>query len=188
MSVLLLHLGATAPADEALTLEERALSGDRDAWHELIARHERKVLLSLLARGIRVDRARELVQDTWLRLIEQQRLGKLERLELPGLAIVQARFLALEQDRRRPTDLEEIEEIDPITPEHELFSREQLTRAQAVLERCSPSAQKVFRLVYEQPQLRHQEVAERVGLSLQRVRQILCETRKVLREALEEQS
>jgi RNA polymerase sigma-70 factor (ECF subfamily) len=33
--------------------------------------------------------------------------------------------------------------------------------------------------------LSHAEVAKKVGLSLQRVRQILCEVRKELREALE---
>ena len=169
------------------TLEERALAGDRDAWQELIARHERKVLFSLIARGVRVDRARELAQETWARLIEQQRLGRFERLELPGLAIAQARFLALKLERHSGSEAEEVEVRDEVTPEEAFFSREQLRRAQAVLERCSASAQQVFRLVYEQPQLRHQEIAERVGLSLQRVRQILCETRKVLRAALEEQ-
>lgn len=187
MSVLLLQMAEAPPASEGITLESRALTGDRDAWQALIAKYERNVLLSLLARGVRIDRARELMQETWLRLIEQQRQGKLDRLELPGLAIVQARFLELSQQRQLRAAVDELtERVEQITPEHELFSKEQLARAQAVLEHCPPSAQRVFTLVYEQPQLPHQQVAERVGLSLQRVRQILCETRKRLREALEE--
>jgi DNA-directed RNA polymerase specialized sigma24 family protein len=39
--------------------------------------------------------------------------------------------------------------------------------------------------VYEDPGVPHAEVAVKVGLSVQRVRQILCEVRKTLREALE---
>jgi RNA polymerase sigma-70 factor (ECF subfamily) len=54
-----------------------------------------------------------------------------------------------------------------------------------VLSACSDSAKKVFRLAYGGDGLSHAEVAERVGLSLQRVRQILCEVRAKLRTALE---
>jgi RNA polymerase sigma-70 factor (ECF subfamily) len=43
----------------------------------------------------------------------------------------------------------------------------------------------VFRLAYGGEGLSHAEVARRVGLSLQRVRQILCEVRAKLREAMQ---
>src|SRR5689334_10042253 len=50
------------------TLSRRALAGDRAAWDALVARHHRRVVVSLLARGVRVDRAHELAQETWARL------------------------------------------------------------------------------------------------------------------------
>ena len=36
-----------------------------------------EMILCLLARGFAIDKAREMAQDAWLRLMEQQRLGKL---------------------------------------------------------------------------------------------------------------
>ena len=69
--------------------------------------------------------------------------------------------------------------------ETRMMTEERVTRAVEVLSGCSPSAKKVFRLAYGGDGLSHAEVAERVGLSLQRVRQILCEIRAKLRTALE---
>src|SRR5438477_13009186 len=89
-----------AHAADAAGLVEAALAGSDAAWSTLIARHEHKVKVALLARGVPLERARELTQETWLRLMEQQRAGRLNELSLPGLAIVQARFLAA-NDRRR---------------------------------------------------------------------------------------
>lgn len=174
-----------------------ALRGRTDAWDALIQRHNHRVLVSLLARGVPLWRARELAQDTWARLIEQQRRGALGSLTLPGLAITQAAFLALEDARRdgarrpRALDLALVAETvaDPgADAEERLLSREQLARAEDALSRCSGSAQRVFRLLYENPTLSHAEAAQQVGLSLQRVRQILCEVRKKLRAALMDQA
>jgi DNA-directed RNA polymerase specialized sigma24 family protein len=82
-------------------LSSRAASGDREAWQALVAIHDRRVIVSLLARGVPLDRARDLAQETWARLWEQNREGKLSRLELPGLAVRQAAFLAADEARRR---------------------------------------------------------------------------------------
>jgi len=64
-----------------------------------VATHDRRVLLLLLAMGLRLDQAKEVAQATWLRLMEQERAGKLERFDFPGLALKQA--LALQ-----PIDLD----------------------------------------------------------------------------------
>src|SRR5580692_6059102 len=88
------------PAADEATLCAAALAGSAEAWSALVARHNHRVVVTLLARGVRVDRAKDIAQEAWIRLVEQQRLGKLERLQLPGLAIVQASFLAMEAARR----------------------------------------------------------------------------------------
>ncbi|MBM7118444.1 RNA polymerase sigma factor [Archangium primigenium] len=188
---------AEEPMDGEAALSRRALEGDAAAWNALIARHQHRVLVSLLARGVRVDRARELVQETWARLIQQQRKGALTELRLPHLALAQAAFLAADDARRVRREgggapLEALSEAhhpeDPgASAERRLLSEEQLRRAQQALGTCSPSAQRVFHLACDGQELPHAEVAARAGLSVQRVRQILCEVRKKLRGALEEE-
>lgn len=171
----------------------RALAGDREAWGELIQRHSHEVLVFLLARGVRLDRAQELVQETWATLLAQQERGKLQQLRLPGIALTQAHFLLLHEVRRRPERFASLEDlkVDVLedatpSPEARLLSRQELERARALLEQCSPSGQRVFQLVFGRPDLSHAEVAEHVGLSVQRVRQILWEIRGRLRQLLEE--
>ncbi len=169
-----------------------------EAWDALIARHHRRVVVSLLARGIRVDRAHELAQETWTRLIQQQQRGLLTELRLPNLALTQAAFLAADEARRARREsiagnVEELPErqhpVDPaVSAERRLLSEEQLSPgaggAGAGARRARAT---VFLLACDGQELPHAEVAARVGLSVQRVRQILCEVRKKLRTALEEE-
>lgn len=184
--------------EEEAGLERRALKGERAAWDVLVARHHHRVVVSLLARGVRVDRAHELAQETWARLLQQQQKGMLTELRLPHLALTQAAFLAADEARRDRREglsgpVEELPEshhpVDPsASAERRLLSEERLARARAALEQCPASAQRVFQLACDGQELPHAEVAARVGLSVQRVRQILCEVRKKLRSALEEQA
>jgi RNA polymerase sigma factor (sigma-70 family) len=182
-------------ADEA-SLCAAALRGEREAWSTLVQRHNHRVVVTLLARGVRIDRAKDIAQEAWMRLVEQQRQGRLERLQLPGLAIAQASFLALEAARREAATTRRHDPIDEpaiaaaladpgADAESRLVTEERVDCAVEVLAGCSASAKKVFRLAYGGDGLSHAEVAERLGLSLQRVRQILCEVRAKLRAALE---
>ncbi|MDB4938792.1 MAG: hypothetical protein JWP87_5764 [Labilithrix sp.] len=181
--------------DEDERLTELARTGDARAWDTLIARHGRRVLLTLLARGVRANRAEEIVQETWARLVAKSRDGALERLELPGLAIAQAIHFSLDDARankaRAAASLDESDEargvVDPAAlPLDRMVSREALDRALQELERCPPKARDVFTLVYDNPDLAHVEAARKTGLSVQRLRQTLCEVRARLRAAMED--
>lgn len=157
-------------------------------WDDAIRQHDRRVYLSVLALGLPPDRAREVTQQTWTRLMEQHTQGKLDHLELPGLAIRQARFLALNEHQRSRTELRVLAAVpEPAAPDPEraLASRQELERVLAALATCSPMARKVFRLVYATPGGNAASAAQAVGLSLQRVRQILCETRSHIRKQME---
>ncbi len=168
--------------------EAAARGGDRSAWTELIARHDRRVLLSLLAQGVLPAQAKEMAQEAWLRLITQADAKKLARLELPGLAVRQALFLARSEARKPGQQIESLAEAPEAfidSPEETFFDRERLQKAHERLQDLAPSARAVFEKLYGDPQLSHAEVAARVGLSVQRVRQIVCEVRKVLRAELE---
>lgn len=167
---------------------------DRDAWAAIVEAHQHTVLLSLLAMGLPIDRARDLTNQTWARLLDQQQKDKLDRLEFPGLAVRQARFLALDLLRREQREADALtligEHTSPVSPdaspEQRLAARERLDRAIEAIAFCSPSAQRVFRAVYEEPGVPHAVIAERFDLSVQRVRQILCEVRRKVRIALAE--
>jgi RNA polymerase sigma factor (sigma-70 family) len=178
-------------ATSSETLTGLALQGSREAWGELAARYGHAVVASLVARGLTLDRAKDLAQAAWMRLIEKQRAGRLASLKLPGLAIAQASFLAREEARKPQEGERAIEDDSQIVdgasdPEARALSREKLERARVELAACSRSAQEVFRLAYGGEGLPHAEVARRCGLSLQRVRQILCELRGRLRATIEE--
>ena len=158
-------------------------------WDEAIRTHDRRVYLSVLALGVAPDRARELVQAAWTRLIEQDQKGALDSLELPGLAIRQARFLAL-SDAKRSRALVHVlaavpEPAEPPSVDRVVASREQLAKVLDALATCSPTARQVFRLVYATPNGTAATAAKAIGLSLQRVRQILCELRSHIRNVLE---
>lgn len=179
--------GQSAPADEEMVLQA-ALAGDDAAWATLIGRHHHRVLVALLGRGVPLDRAHELVQETWVRLMERQRAGRLDELRLPGLAIVQAGFLAM-NDWRRQERQQPLPAPAQLPCAHDLeeavIDKQRLGRVSRALAACPPSARRVFEMVYDNPDLSYAEVAARVGLSVQRVKQIVFEVRKRLRAAMD---
>lgn len=159
-------------------------------WDDAIKRHDRRVYLSVLALGVSPERAREITQAAWTRLVEQDRRGALSEIELPGLAIRQARFLAFNELARAKVERRALAAVPdpPDAPDTErvVGSREQIQRVLDCLATCSPQARKVFRLIYATPGGTTAKAAKELGISLQRVRQILCETRRHIRQALEE--
>lgn len=162
---------------------------EHDPWDDAIRAHDRRVYLSVLALGLPPDRAREITQAAWTRLIEQHQSGALTHLELPGLAIRQARFLAFNELKRSRVEGRVLAAVpdppDQPDVERTVGNREEIDRVLAALATCSPSARKIFHLVYATPGGNAASAAKQVGLSLQRVRQILCETRAHIRRALE---
>lgn len=189
MRVAMLDMPFPAADSTEGPTEASARGGDREAWNELIALHNRRVVLVLVGAGLPPAQARDVAQEAWLRLIRQADAGKLERLQLPGLAVRQALFLARSEARK--SGAVTADAGPPLTaptvesPEARFLAVERLTRAKARLSELSPSAQKVFGLLYGEPHLSHAEIAARIGLSVQRVRQIICEVRKELRADLE---
>lgn len=179
-------------------LAARALAGSSPAWDEIVRRHSHRVLLMLLARKVPWDAAHDLVQEVWLRLVRQQREGRLKSLTLPGLAIAQAEWLAREEDRTRRRR-ERIAEArvaglsdDPVDTgqeadlEERAERRERMDLVRRQLASCPPRARQIFQAVYGAGGRSHAEVARQLGISVQRVRQAVCEVRSRIRVALKE--
>lgn len=174
-------------------VEPETRTDDSGGWDSLVRRHYQRVFVSLLAMGLGPESARELCQAAWARLFEQHSAGALDRLELPGLAIRQARFLALDYRRREGAERKRIRDSIDITQvvssgdvERDVVNRELLDRALGALGQCTPTEQNVFRLLYSRPVHSQRAAAAELGLSLQRVRQVLCELRKKIRNAISE--
>lgn len=167
-------------------------------WDAAVRAHGRRVLVSVLALGVPLDRAEDVAQRAWMRLVEKHGRGELARVELPGLAIAQARFFALDdraaQTRAARRDVDVVGSGDAsslrssaASPEDVLADRRRLERALAALATTGPQARRVFRLCCDDPPPAHAEVAAACGISVQRVRQILCEVRATMRRALMEE-
>ncbi len=153
-------------------------------WDALVRAHGRRVLVSVLALGLPLALAEDVVQDTWARLYERWRAGRIERVEMPGLAIAQARFLALDALRRRAP--EPPLPVAPAGADELVLGKAELACAFAVLEAASPAARAIFVAITDDPPRPHEQIARELGLSTQRVRQILWETRRALRAAWQE--
>ena len=161
-------------------------------WGRWMAQHQHSVVLALLARGVRLSQARALAHEAFATLFVKWIDGRLPFVELPGLAIAEANFLLQRGGRARetvPADAPEVLRLeDPgQTPEDVLANRERLARLTDAFERLSPRAQEVFLACYEDPATPHREIAERLELSVQRVRQTLCEVRARLRASIADQ-
>lgn len=156
----------------------------RPDWTKLMQTHNHAVVVSLLARGLKLSAARELASETWALLFERWEQGRLTELEFPGLAIRQAAFLFADAFRaRRHESLEGALEVSDCSagPESVLAAREELALTSHALSRLTPRAREVFTEVMSRPDDSHAEVAQSLGLSLQRLRQTLCEVRARLR-------
>ena len=161
-----------------------------DFWRQAVAQHDHRLIISLLAAGLRLDEARDVAQEAWLRVMESAAAGRLERVELPGLVLRQASFIVADRQRARRLRL--------LAPEHEVqalsaaetaegptHARELLAVVNAELAAASPRARGVFLAAFESPEVGHEALAKKEGLSLQRFRQVLCEVRAKLRRGVE---
>ena len=180
---------APAPANEA-PRREPVPEVPEIPWDEMMRRHGRRVVVALVSRGVPLERAKELAQDAWMRVIDRHRAGLIREVSLPGLIITQASFLARDDMRReeRRARLDEPNQRASrnaaLDLEGQLDARQQLRTVRAVIARASPNAQRVFALLYGEKAMTPAEVAAELGLSVQRVRQIVCELRKRMRAEL----
>jgi len=175
-----------------------ALEGEPLAWDEIVRRYTHRVRIVLLARGIPWDSAEDLIQETWMRLVRQQRDGRLRTLELPGLAIAQSEWLAREALRTYARRRAIASMATLPAPELAQFPGEpsgddpaalaersdRLRVGLRVLEALPPRMRQIVRRACAADGPTHAEVARELGITAQRVRQTLCEARARLRTAL----
>ncbi len=159
-------------------------------WKDAVAAHDHSLILALLSAGLRLDEARDVAQEAWLKVMEASAEGRLSRIELPGLVIRQASFIVSDRQRaRRVRNAQPLHQAEalaaPDDAESGLHTRELLKTVGVELASASPRAQSVFWAAFHAPELGHGALAQVEGLSVQRFRQVLCEVRAKLRRAVE---
>lgn len=165
---------------------EAARTGDRDAWSVIVSRYQVLVLSIFLGYSIARPRSVELTQDLWLKLYLRARDGLLKVLSLPGLAVREARFRALDEVRgsRRAgptTSVDDLMLAAPTPSAEEQTSRQsELALVRRMLAALPPRQREVMALAGIEG-LPHAEVAERLSISTVRAKQTLSDARVRLR-------
>ena len=171
-----------------------AARGDGPAWDSLYGLYHRRVVRTLVARGIPIPEAQDVAQEAWAAVIERSRRKPLDELRLPALILRAARNKHIDRWRRTRYESPEAEggqveaaRSEAVAPDRRVADRQRLARAIQALDTLGerrPRAKEVFLAVYAEG-LPIPVAASRLGMSQQRVRQTLCEVRKVLRKEIE---
>jgi DNA-directed RNA polymerase specialized sigma24 family protein len=158
------------------------------SWNQEIRKHQHHLLVFLLSKGVRLHDAKDLAHETWADLMTRHREGELAHLKLPGLAFQHALFLLSKARRiqgRLAFELPESASLESI--EQRVSAKQLLAVCAREIQSFSPRQQMVFSASFEHCGS-DKEKASGLDLSLQRFRQIVCETRARLRAKLAEVS
>ncbi len=182
-------------SDDDLVIVDRVLAGDKEAFGELVHRHERRVYRTTLAVTRNPEDAEDAMQDTFLKayqhLAEFQRASRFSTW-LTRIAVNEG--LQRLRRRRNPESLDELvqseEEMMPRQVEdwHEnpeqIYAREETKN---LVERAIASLPAAYRIVFllrDVEGLNTEEAAEALDLSIPALKSRLLRARLMLREAL----
>lgn len=158
---------------------------DVSTWEAWAREHARLIRSCVLSYGIPPARAQDLCQEVWERLYRRWVSGKLTEVQMPGLALWQARKLALSELRKRGElpvgPAHELELASPFDEEGQFVERAHLLRIINVVRSYSPKDQRIFDLSYGPSEMTAVEVSREVGKSHGHVRKVLSKLRKHIR-------
>ncbi len=177
---------ATATADLMLGVA----GGDRQAWEELVGRYTG--MLHAIARSYGLDPAAsgDVVQTTWLRLVEH--LGTLrEPSAVSGwlATTVRRQCLLLVRNRQRELPVEQADELYPLdndhSPEGEVVARDRDARVRAAFHRLPVKDRRLLACLMISARCSYADASARLGMpvgsigptrarSLQRLRRELA--------------
>jgi RNA polymerase sigma factor (sigma-70 family) len=170
----LAHVRDTAPAPREITrLVQAAAAGDRDAWGALVGRYIG--LVWSVARGFRLTDAdaADVVQTTWLRLVEQ--LGRIRNPEAVGAWLATtARHEALRilgrARRTVPTDSDRLPELRDADAspgvDDALLRNERDALLWAAFEQLSEGCQTLLRVLVSDPPPSYEEVSAALDMPI----------------------
>jgi DNA-directed RNA polymerase specialized sigma24 family protein len=180
-------------------------------WEREIARGGPRVHVALVAAGCRIDLAREIAHEAWLKIIAQHQARELADLKLPQLVIAQALFYFRDHCRREQRrkactasystgdDVSmtrilgcasaqgEVHEASATGPnEPQLDARAQLREVNDFLARCTPLVRAIFVGTFGPNPRSAETLAAELGITPARLRKLIYETRMALRKLRKE--
>ncbi len=190
--------GRSSDPVEDMQLVERCKRGDRDAFDELMRRHERKVYNFAFRLTGNYDEANDIAAETFVRVYTRIQSFRGDSAFLTWLfRIVTNVFLDARKRRRsRPSEsLEQLVEADDralarqaedasVSPQAELERRERDTILQRAIAGL-PEYQRAMILLYHVEGMSYEEIAAAMDLPIGTVKSRLNRARLALRHALE---
>jgi RNA polymerase sigma factor (sigma-70 family) len=154
-------------ASQVAELAGRAADGDQQAWDALVAQYSG--LLWSVVRSYRLgqQQSADVVQTTWLRLLENIRLIR-DPARLPGWLVVTARNLSVEAvryaGRSQPLDDDYQTPSTDERPEAAVLRFERETLVREALKRLSERDQQLLTLLVASPPIPYEEISVRLGM------------------------
>lgn len=169
----------------------RLKEGDQDAFNQIFKRYQTKLIVYTTAIVKSEAVAKDLVQETFIRLWVNRHDLDPEQL-LSGYLHTITRNLALNHLKRAGYDQdlrqkiwEKIQESEQrVRFEEEIFGRESHELLQKAINQLPPKRQQIFKLSREDG-LSHKEIAEQLGISQNTVKNQMVSALKDLRKFLE---
>lgn len=161
---------SAARDEETTRLVQAARAGDRQAWDDLVNRYVALLWSIALRHGLHESDAADVVQNTWLRLLENlhsvrdpARVGAwlattAQRESLR--CVVQSRRLVLKDDDRAFDGPDRL--LPPV--DEELLSREQGRAAIEALAALPPAWRSLVELLTRDPPLSYEEIGANLGV------------------------
>lgn len=161
---------SAARDEETTRLVQAARTGDRQAWDDLVNRYVALLWSIALRHGLHESDAADVVQNTWLRLLENldsvrdpARVGAwlattAQRESLR--CVVQSRRLVLKDDDRAFDGPDRL--LPPV--DEELLSREQGRAAIEALAALPPTWRSLVELLTRDPPLSYEEIGANLGV------------------------
>ena len=159
--------------DEAVAaLVRKAAEGDRHAWESLVDRYVSLVWAVALRHGIGESDAADVVQSTWLRLLEHiNDIRDPARISSWLATTAQREALRVVAARRRLTLHADIDAFygpdligEPV--DERLLTRELVAEAQDALGTLPPQWQALVELLVSDPPLSYEEISGRLGVPI----------------------
>jgi RNA polymerase sigma factor (sigma-70 family) len=154
-------------ANDVIDTVRRAAAGDQEAWDAIVAQYNG--LVCSVVRGFRLgeQQSADVVQTTWLRLVEN--LGSIQDpRRLPGWLAVTARNASIEAIRHarrlRPLDDDyELASTDEL-PDAAVLRDERVTLVRAALGRLSERDQRLLTVLAASPPVPYEEISRQFGM------------------------
>ncbi len=174
-----------SPEDQE-TLAARVRAGDREAENRIAEAFYERALIMVRARTRRAQAAPDLAQEAWIGVIRALREGRVEDTRNLGAFIhgVTRNVVnnSFRREQERPESLEGVEVAAPAALEFERAARKRL--AQRALDRVRQPERSILHMAFVLG-LEAPEIAERLQLSADAVRQRKSRALRELREILD---